>query len=312
MQTFAWGELKARHAWQVHRLQVCDDKQSLIGAASVLVRSLPWPLHAIAYLPRGPLVADFTHVEAVTTAIADWVRKHLGAVALTFEPGWEQGAGPDPATWNRVRRARTTILYPETLIISLAGSLDELFGTISKRTRQYIRRAERDGLAIRPLTTTSQLDAAIDVYREIATRANFPLHTRAYYHDLFELAGEANILLGAYAPDGELVAFSWTLTTPALAFDLYGGVNSAGQKLNANRALQWAAIKACHARTVKAFDFNGLLGAGISAYKRSFADHTTSLVGTFDVPLSPLYPLWDRGLPLIRTGLETFRKLLRR
>jgi peptidoglycan pentaglycine glycine transferase (the first glycine) len=56
LQLWGWGEVKAAHKWDVDRVLVKREGKT-IGAAQLLVRSLPVPFNALVYVPRGP-VAD--------------------------------------------------------------------------------------------------------------------------------------------------------------------------------------------------------------------------------------------------------------
>jgi lipid II:glycine glycyltransferase (peptidoglycan interpeptide bridge formation enzyme) len=60
---------------------------------------------------------------------------------------------------------------------------------------------------------------------------------------------------------------------------------------------------------LRRYDMNGLLNDGVSTFKQGFADHENMLVGTYDMPLSPLYLVWDKALPL---GKQLLRKLKNR
>jgi lipid II:glycine glycyltransferase (peptidoglycan interpeptide bridge formation enzyme) len=78
-----------------------------------------------------------------------------------------------------------------------------------------------------------------------------------------------------------------------------------GARLRANYALKWAAIRACRARGVTRYDMNGLLGDGISTFKRGFADHDDLLVASVDVPFSRLrYHVWTSGVPLAKRAVR--------
>ncbi|GAC1510387.1 MAG: hypothetical protein NVS1B16_00620 [Pseudarthrobacter sp.] len=58
------------------------------------------------------------------------------------------------------------------------------------------------------------------------------------------------------------------------------------------------------------YDFNGLLNDGISDFKKQFAKHENMLMGTWEKPLSPLYPVYARAMPAARKGLQAARKAL--
>lgn len=307
LQAHAWGSLKAAHGWRVHRIEILRSDE-VVGAASVLVRPLPWPLRSLAYTPRGPVVADLADAHEVTAAIATWVKRELGSVALTIEPDWEVGT-VDPGSWNGVRLARTTFLYPHTLVLDLTRPLADLLADAHKNTRYYIRRAAKTGMDIHRVTTEDELESVLSVFHQTAERADFGVHTDEYYRDLFRLAGDTGLVFAAFDDEGTAQAFNWTITSARTAFELYGGVTDIGQKMRVTHAVKWAVISHCHAQGVARYDMNGLLTEGITAFKKSFADIETDLVGSFDIPLSPLFAVWDRGLPLARAAGRRLRKL---
>ncbi|TWE12431.1 lipid II:glycine glycyltransferase FemX [Rudaeicoccus suwonensis] len=302
LQLWGWGEVKAAHGWRVVRLRAMRDGTA-VGGAQMLVRSVPFPLRAIAYLPRGPIGVPAQTGELLE-AVAAYARTTFKAVVLTIEPDWEE-LPTLPARWSRSDNA---ILMPHTLILDLTRSEDELMSDMSKKTRQYIRKSGREEqLQIRQVTEVAALDGCLDVYRETAHRADFALHGDAYYRDVFTELDDASPVFAAYAGE-EPVAFLWLATSAATTFELYGGMNDLGQKLRANYALKWHAITAMKARGVTRYDLNGLVSEGVSTFKQGFAGHENLLVGSYDRPLSPLYPVWARGLPLARKALRKLRR----
>src|SRR5690606_1611683 len=100
--------------------------------------------------------------------------------------------------------------------------------------------------------------------------------------------------------EGRVVAFVWLAMTREVAFELYGGMNEEGKKLRANYTLKWEAIRRSKEWGVSVYDMNGLLNDGVSEFKRGFAGHETLLAGSYEKQLSPLYPLWAKGLPAVK------------
>lgn len=305
LQLWGWGQTKAAHGWRVVRLLAYDGDEA-IGGAQVLARRLPWPLRALAYVPRGPL-GPADRAAEILDSVAAYARSQLRAVALTIEPDWEQL----PALTAEWRRSDNTILIPETLILDLRQSEDELMAAMSKKTRQYIRKSGREpGMDVRAVTTIADLDACLEVYRETAERADFALHADDYYRDVFIELGDASPVFAAYVA-GAPIAFLWLASSAATAFELYGGMNELGQHRRANYALKWHAIRAMKARGVTRYDMNGLVSEGVSNFKQGFAGHQDLLVGSYDKPLSPLYTAWATGLPVARAGARRLRQLRR-
>lgn len=296
LQLWGWGEVKARHNWQVDRVFIKDGERTL-GAAQLLIRRLPWPLRSLVYIPRGP-VGEAGELPHILDTLAHYSKRTLDAIVLTIEPhlrDWPRFTG-----W---RQSRNTILIPRTLILDLTKNEDELQAAMTKKTRQYIRKSSKEGIAIRRIKSTDELEAVMAIYRDTATRAGFPLHDDLYYRDVFDLLDDHSPIFAAFE-DKEMVAFLWLAISGDIAFELYGGMNERGQTLRANYALKWHAITTMKQWGLSEYDMNGLLNDGVSTFKQGFASHEDSLVGTYDKPLSPLYWLWDKGLPYAKRLLR--------
>lgn len=303
LQLWGWGQTKAAHGWKAERLFAYGMNDNRVGAAQILVKQLPWPFKALAYVPRGP-VGDVRYAANVLEAVASYAKSHYGAMVISIEPDWAEL----PALPHGWRKSKNTILIPDTLIIDLSKSEEELLGPMSKKTRQYIRKSNNeDGVEIRQVRDREELEKCLQIYRETANRADFALHDNQYYIDVFENLGDASPVFAAYK-DGWPIAFLWLAISTNVAFELYGGMNDTGQELRANYALKWHAICKMREWGLERYDMNGLVSDGVSNFKRSFADHEDQLVGTYDKPLSPLYIVWSKLLPY---GKKLARKLKR-
>lgn len=303
LQLWGWGETKAAHGWQADRLFAYDLDKKVIGAVQVLVKRLPWPFKALAYVPRGPII-DEGQAKDFLEALANYARSQYGAVALTIEPDWSE-LRTLPSGW---RHSKNTILIPHTLILDLKKSEGELQAAMSKKTRQYIRKSTKEeGIKIHQVKSLDGVKACLEVYRDTARRAGFALHNDDYYLDLYEKLGEASPVFAVYKDEWP-IAFLWLAISQTVAFELYGGMNDVGQELRVNYALKWHSICKMKEWGIERYDMNGLVSDGVSTFKRGFADHEDMLVGTLDKPLSPLYFVWTQVLPL---GKRIVRKLKR-
>ena len=303
LQLWGWGQTKAVHGWRAVRLFAVDLDGEITGAAQMLIRTLPWPFKALAYVPRGPVVDKDDAVDLLD-AIAGYAKSQYGAVAISIEPDWVELPKMPPG-W---RRGENTILIPNTLILDLNKSEEELLAPMAKKTRQYIRKSDKEAsIEILQVKSREELEKCLQVYRGTALRAGFALHDDQYYYDVFDNLDDASPVFAAYK-DGWPVAFLWLAISARTAFELYGGMNDIGQDLRANYALKWHAIRKMKEWGVVRYDMNGLVSDGVSTFKRGFADHEDSLVGTYDKPLSPLYVIWTKVLPL---GKKIIRALKR-
>lgn len=310
MQLWGWGQTKAEHNWSVDRVLVNDASGQLVGSAQILLRKLPFPFKSLAYLARGPQAEPGREIE-VLDAVGLYVKTTHKSVALSIEPDWDEtSAAVASLPGARWHRSASTILIPRTLILDLERSEDELLAAMSKKTRQYIRKSAREELTYRAVTE-AELPACLAVYKETAQRAGFGIHADDYYLDIYTNMGAGSPVFGAFAGD-QVASFLWLATSEATSFELYGGMNDAGSHLRANFSLKWLAITEMKARGVKRYDFNGLLNDGVSKFKFGFADHENMLAGTWDLGLSPLYPVFAKALPLARKSMRKARELLKR
>ncbi|HEU5121535.1 MAG TPA: peptidoglycan bridge formation glycyltransferase FemA/FemB family protein, partial [Candidatus Saccharimonadales bacterium] len=108
LQLWGWGDVKAAHGWKAVRLMV-KEAEEISGLAQILVRPLPAPFKALAYIPRGP-VCNQQKREGVLAALAGYAKSTIGAVALTIEPDWENDF--EMPGW---QKSSNTILVPRTV-----------------------------------------------------------------------------------------------------------------------------------------------------------------------------------------------------
>jgi len=312
LQLWGWGQVKGAGAWTPHRVRFRDG-ETLVGVAQVLVRRLPAPFGRLSYVPRGPVVLgdDGTDVPgdlqqrrtAVTTALVAWCRAEIGGIGVSLEPDWPAGAAPVvPGS----RPGLSTVLVPKTLVLDLTRSAEDLLADMDRSPRRDIRKAARDGLDIRRVQTPDEVRAVLDVYRETARRAGFALHDDEYYLSVQRELGPRSVLVAAYSGD-QPVCFSWCVNSSRTSFQLYGGGNAAGRHLRATTPVYWRSVEIAQQDGLTRFDLNGLLNDGISDFKRSLARHDDEMVGTIDVPFSPLYGVWDRVLPVAKRAVRSLR-----
>lgn len=306
LQLWGWGELKAAHNWSAHRLLCIDDTDdTVVGGAQILVRSLPGPFKRLCYIPRGPIWHDGKDRE-VLDALVHYVKQHLPGTVLTIEP--DDIEIPIDKAWVS---SANTILIPRTLILDLNKGEPELMDAMTKKTRQYIRKSEREGLKVKRVKARGDVAKCLEIYHQTASRAKFPLHSDEYYYDVHELLGESSVIFAAYEGNTP-VAFVWLVVSATTAFELYGGMNDRGQELRANYMLKWHAIRTCREWGIDRYDMNGLLNDGVSTFKQGFASHEDMLAGTYDYPLSPLYTVWSKALPAAKKTVRRAKKLLKR
>jgi len=89
-------------------------------------------------------------------------------------------------------------------------------------------------------------------------------------------------------------------------------MNELGQQLRANYALKWYAIRKCKEWELSRYDFGGLLDGGITTFKKGWSTDETLLAGTFDRPLSILYGIYSRILPMGKNVTRKLKSIIKR
>ena len=311
LQSWAWGELKARFGWHVQRLAVGD------ACAQVLYRSLPGGLGTIAYVPKGPLV-DYNEIssfQALLDAIQPLARKHR-AVALKIEPDVED----DPALARKLQslgfRPSPQAVQPRrTILVDLNGEPDDLLRHMKQKTRYNVRLAGRRGVTIRPGDETD-LPAFYRLMEVTALRDGFGIHSQAYYeaaHRLFVPAGRGNLLLAEI--DDQLLAGLVVLapgrddpgisTRSGTACYMYGASSDEYRNLMPTYLLQWEAMLWAREQGCQSYDLWGVPDEdeetletgftqrndglwGVYRFKRGFGGRLVRTVGAWDLVYAPL------------------------
>lgn len=300
LQLWAWGEVKKKNGWEPLRLgvQVGDH---LEVAVQILFWKIPKTKFKLAYVPRGPVVDPLSSDLPALLEAIKLAAKAKKAIQLKIEPAWQGVKLPD--AW---RLSKDTVLLAKTYCIDLSQEEEVLLGNIQSKARQYIRKAEREGVSIRRLVNSEELPKVMAVYADTAERAGFGLHSEAYYRTLLEKGSSHNYLLVA-EKDNQIVAFVWILAAGKTAFELYGGMTREGAKLHGNYALKAHAMQQMKAEGFEVYDFNGRLNDGVSHFKSLWGAVETDWIGSFNLPLMGMYAkawrvAWPVGKRLSKIG----------
>jgi len=300
LQCWGWGEVKRAAGWRARRLAVFDGDAFRAGA-QVLTRPLPGVPLSMLYAPRGPVVApeDGEALEVLARGLRHAARGQH-AIFCKVDPAWESG------TKNALAQAgfqpsRESVQVADTYTLNLRQPAEQLLAGMRSKTRQYIRKAEREETEIVRDTTGEHLAACYTIYQETARRAGFGLHAKEYYEHLYQLYPAERQYLYIALRHGIPLAFLWMVCAGRQAIEFYGGVADAGQDFKSNYLLKWHAIQEMRAAGYEMYDLNGRVNEGIAQFKQGFGPADTSWIGPYDAVYRPmLYAGWGLGLPLAR------------
>lgn len=301
LQCWGWGEVKRNAGWRAHRLAAFGDGGAFRAGAQVLTRPIPGVPLAMTYVPRGPVAApdDADAMRALAAGLREHgARQH--AIFCKLDPAWPAGT-PHALADVGFRPAAEGVQVTDTYTIDLRQSEDVILADMRSKTRQYIRKAEREDTQIVRDTSGEYLAACYRIYEETAHRAGFGLHPRAYYDDLFRYYPAERQHLYVALREGTPLSFLWMVCAGRQAVEFYGGVADAGQQWKSNYLLKWHAIREMKGAGYEVYDLNGRVHEGIQQFKEGFGPAATDWIGSFDAVYRPvLYAGWTRGLPLAR------------
>ncbi len=328
LQSWAWGELRARQRWQPVRLLASDRLGRLCGAASVLCRELPVG-GSILYVPRGP-VLDF-HDDVVLDALVGALRR-LGerhhAVLCKIDPYLTP---PDPLVARALaargftvghRRGHFQGMQPRfNVVVPLAGGEEAVLGHCHPKTRYNIRLAERRGVQVKR-GTRADLPTFHRLLMATCARNGFSERRLEYFQQVWDaLAPAGHLELYLAHLSGQVLAAAILLLHGDKAVYAYGASGDEQRAVMAPYAVQWAMIRRSIARGCRTYDMTGVPAHGVEGtpayglwrFKRGFWPEASEFLGERDLPLQPaLYRIWNLVEPAYWGSQVFVRRTLRR
>lgn len=328
LQTWEWGQLKARYGWQPFHL-VWDERtfhvltsqnnipQNNRAAALVLVRTLPGMGFAarlsVVYVPKGPVLDwhDISLRDRVLRDLRAFARRK-GGIFLKIDPDVRVGTGipgspneiPDPLGQPLLDALQTQgwhfsqdqIQYRNTVTLDLTHPEDELLARMKQKTRYNVRLAERKGVTIR-VGTETDLDTLYRMYAETSVRDGFVIRDQPYYLDLWRGFLHAGMLEPLIAEvEGEPVAAVMIFRFAGVAYYLNGMSRDAHREKMPNYLLQWEAARRAKAAGCTVYDLWGAPNEfnendsmwGVFRFKEGLGGEVVRHIGAWDLPVQPL------------------------
>ena len=199
----------------------------------------------------------------------------------------------------KIKKAKTDIQPPDTVILPLEKSEDEIMGQFKSKWRYNIRLAEKKGCVIECMPTSKEadIDVAIDVfyslYETTAKRDGIAIHTKNYYKSLFLLAthySDLSVRLYVAKYEGLPLASIITIFYKNEATYLYGASSNENRNLMPTYLLQYRAIMDAKAFGCQIYDFYGMPPcddaghpmAGLYLFKTGFGGKIVHRLGSID------------------------------
>ena len=211
----------------------------------------------------------------------------------------------------KLRKNSVDIQPPDSTLVDLTGTEEEILEKMHSKWRYNIRLSERKSVTIhRYLGNDINLSEKIDKFYELTKITNArdgnASHAKAYYADLIKSSAE-EISKGRDVPvislyiaehEGEEIASIMTLFSHDEAIYLYGASSNNKRNLMPNHLLQWTAMKDAKAYGSKYYDMYGMPPEGkdenhpmhgLYMFKANFGGKNIHRTGSWDIPLKAIY-----------------------
>ena len=244
-------------------------------------------------------------------------------IAIRFDPDVSFSSPEDRDLFNygmkmvsyadhlKLRKNSVDIQPPDSTLVDLTGTEEEILEKMHSKWRYNIRLSERKGVTIhRYLGNDINLSEKLDKFYELTKITNArdgnASHAKSYYLDLIKSSAE-EISKGRDVPvislyiaehEGEEIASIMTLFSHDEAIYLYGASSNNKRNLMPNHLLQWTAMKDAKAYGSKYYDMYGLPPEGkdenhpmhgLYMFKANFGGKNIHRTGSWDVPLKSVY-----------------------
>lgn len=311
LQSSFWGTLKSFFGWKPYYFDFNGT------AILVLVRKIFWK-YSIAYIPHGPGLSFEDQIGFNLKNFGLEVKKSIssGCFAVRFDlpSGLYQS---DPVLFNmgpELKKAPSDIQPPDTVIISLKETEEDILSRMKSKTRYNIRLSFRKGVVVQK-AGLEVLDEWYRLYKETAVRDKITIHSKEYYRKLFELSWEEpgsevnpEIVLFKAIYNDQILAGIIVAYYGSRATYLYGASSNEYRNLMPAYALQWEAIKYAKEKGCTEYDLFGIPPendpdhpmSGLYRFKTGFGGDILHRPGCWDLPLKPVVYMFYRWVESFR------------
>ena len=305
LQSAMWGEFKSRFGWNAHSFLIDWEgygKRPLLALSRRLA-----PGFSFAYVPWGPqLTSDFP-VDDKAQALAELaltLKPFLArnTVFIRFDPPWYKHAeyAEDDALLSNAgfKHAAADIQPPDTVIVNLSASCEEILAAMKPKWRYNISLAGKKGVSVNT-GGGNELEAFYSLLKKTAQRDGIAIHSFEYYKTLFEICRKRNengenlsLRLYTAVHEGDTLAAIVVLFRARYAAYLYGASSNEKRNMMAPYALQWKAMQDAKEAGCRYYDLFGIPPnedpnhpmAGLYRFKTGFGGQIIHRPGSWDFP----------------------------
>ena len=313
LQSWTMGEVYRDTGQEPIRLEVRDGDE-LLGICQAVVVPAKRGKHLA--IPYGPILTTTSHQSSTINPLLQELRQIAQAKDCTFiriSPFWPVSTPPilgtkssplhllaehiwylpltEPNLWKPKTRQADQRMTPR--------SQEEILQEMRQNTRNLIRRAEREGVAVMASDDpVRDLSIFIDLHEETRKRHHFTPYTNEFFRSQvkrFSERHECTLYLARY--QGEIIATSIHMHMGGETSYHHGASTHKHAKIPASYLLQWTAIHDAIERGDHVYNFWGIAPEGVqkhpfhgvTTFKTGFGGELMELTHCSDLPLKPTY-----------------------
>ena len=303
LQSWTMGEVYRDLHQEPLRL-IAYDGDDVCGICQSLI--VPARRGAHLSVPYGPIFGNRPDVVAALSKELQSIAKEKGCKFVRISPFWPTSEHCIPSSlpsplhllaehiWYLPLRA-----HQEWQNEGAKRSEEDILMAMRKTTRNLIRRAEREGVEVRPSDhPTKDLETFLTLHEETRKRHHFTPYTDSFFRAQVEhFTNENQCTLYQAHYQGTVIAASIHMHAFGETSYHHGASTHAFAKIPASYLLQWTAIKDALTRGDHVYNFWGIAPEGtrnhpfkgVTTFKRGFGGKLLELHESRDIPTNPLY-----------------------
>ncbi len=340
LQTKFWAEFKGNHGWKpyyfTYQNGILNEDQEYCSVPAegqikfaLLLRTfslLELKKLSIAYIPLAPNFPGldqnkseeyFLNIESITRDLKKFLPQNTICIRYDipfdfYSPDERDNFNKDAINYLKskksiISKTAVDIQPPDTTILDLSKSEDQLLADMKTKWRYNVKLAERKGVQIECFTKDNAgWENALDIFYQLfeitGKRDGISPHAKSYYKDLLCRNSSENIQVRLYLSkhENDYLAGIITLFSNNDAVYLYGASNNIKRNLMSTYFLQWQAIKDAKKFGSRTYDFYGMPPRedpnhpmhGLYLFKTGFGGQNIHRPGSYDAKLNSTYNLY--------------------
>lgn len=310
LQSYAWGEWQESLGRKAYRYLITENDNKNETASPRLNKpgskarndnflmtaqfiEHKTPLGTYLYCPYGPIQESKVESEKLKVVLEKLIstikEKHPNILFTRLEPTYQL-----PTTHYKLIPAEH-VQPPQTLLLDITKTPEELLKSFHPKTRYNIKVAEKHNVAVH--TFTAPECSVIDLIMQTSERQHYRNHSREYIEKLwsFFAQNKSELTITGYiasvksksAASGLMVDFGTT------RMYLFGGSNYSLRESMAPYKMHWQAIQDAKGKGFIAYDFGASETAsggngGFMRFKMGFNPEIKNFGGTWDIANRPI------------------------